>query len=182
MTTKIIFNGKEYASVDEMPAQARQAYEQMMGMFVDRNRNGVPDAFDEAVAAHTAQAGVSMSAINFNGQTYASLDEMPPEARQAFERAMSALNVLGDRNQNGIPDIVESALPPAAGPVPAAPPAQRAERAPIAPTAAPVVSGNVEQGEHSLRLLLVGIGLFVAMGLIALLVAVLVFNQYVGPR
>ena len=29
MNTKIIFNGREYSSADEMPAEVRQLYEQM---------------------------------------------------------------------------------------------------------------------------------------------------------
>jgi hypothetical protein len=42
-----------------------------------------------------------------NGQTYTSLDQLPPEARQALG-AVSGL--LGDANQNGIPDLMESAM------------------------------------------------------------------------
>ena len=39
-----------------------------------------------------------------NGKTYASLDEMPPETRKAYEQAMG---MLRDENQNGMPDILE---------------------------------------------------------------------------
>jgi hypothetical protein len=118
--------------------------------------------------------------IIFNGKEYSSVDEMPPEARQAFEQAMSALsNVLGDRNQNGIPDIVESAQPAAAQPAPAVqPPARPAPAA----SPAPVVSGEVEQGDRNLRLLIVGVVLLALMGLAALVVAALIFNQYVTPQ
>ena len=42
-----------------------------------------------------------------NGQTYSSLDQLPPEARQALG---SVSGLLGDANQNGIPDIAEAAL------------------------------------------------------------------------
>ena len=39
-----------------------------------------------------------------NGQTYNSIDEMPPDVRQKFQDAMSK---LADRDGNGIPDILD---------------------------------------------------------------------------
>lgn len=44
--TKIIFNGREYKSADEMPPEARAAYEQAMSVFTDADRNGIPDIFE----------------------------------------------------------------------------------------------------------------------------------------
>ena len=41
-TTKIIADGKEYNSLDELPPDIRAKYEQAMGS-LDANRNGVPD-------------------------------------------------------------------------------------------------------------------------------------------
>ena len=60
--------------------------------------------------------------IIVDGKTYRSIDEMPPDVRQKYERAMSALtdangnptdafksiDFLGDKNQNGVPDILEN--------------------------------------------------------------------------
>ena len=44
--TKIMFNGHEYSSVDEMPADARAAYEFAMNSVMnDADRDGVPDLF-----------------------------------------------------------------------------------------------------------------------------------------
>ncbi len=40
-----------------------------------------------------------------NGKTYNSIDEMPPDVRAQFETMQ---NVLADRNQNGMPDILEN--------------------------------------------------------------------------
>ncbi len=39
----IIFNGKTYNSLEEMPANERQTYEQIANMLVDKNGNGIPD-------------------------------------------------------------------------------------------------------------------------------------------
>jgi hypothetical protein len=45
--TKIVFNGQEFNSPDEMPEAVRGAYEQAMsGVLTDANRNGIPDLFE----------------------------------------------------------------------------------------------------------------------------------------
>jgi hypothetical protein len=45
--------------------------------------------------------------IVVNNISYNSIEEMPPDVRKAYEQA---LGVLGDKNQNGIPDILEGAM------------------------------------------------------------------------
>jgi hypothetical protein len=182
MATKIVFNGTEYSSVEEMPPDVRQAYEQMMGIFLDKNQNGLPDAWEGMIAAHSDAA---FNAIQFDGLTYTNLDQMPPEARQAYERAMSALNVFGDSNRNGIPDIVEGALnmPAQAAPQPQQPALVSRPIAPSAtPSHAPVISGDVESSDRNLRLLIVGGGIIVLLGVIAVLLAFIVYSQYFAPR
>lgn len=42
--------------------------------------------------------------IVVNGREYASLEEMPPEIRAVYQKAM---DVLADRDANGVPDILE---------------------------------------------------------------------------
>ena len=44
LQSKIVFNGREFSSPDEMPPDVRQAYDQVMsGVLVDANRNNIPD-------------------------------------------------------------------------------------------------------------------------------------------
>jgi hypothetical protein len=43
--------------------------------------------------------------ITVNGRTYNSVGEMPPDVREQFEKAMS---LLADKNNNGIPDALET--------------------------------------------------------------------------
>jgi hypothetical protein len=45
--------------------------------------------------------------IVIDGKTYNSVEEMPPDVRQKYEAAMSALQ---DQNKNGIPDVLEGNL------------------------------------------------------------------------
>jgi hypothetical protein len=41
--------------------------------------------------------------LSINGKEYASVDDMPPEVRELYEKAMSAL----DKDGNGVPDFAE---------------------------------------------------------------------------
>ncbi len=43
--TKLVFNGREYASAEEMPAEVRALYEQVIGK-LDADQNGVPDVLE----------------------------------------------------------------------------------------------------------------------------------------
>jgi Short C-terminal domain len=50
--TGIIFNGKEYPSVEEMPEEVRRTYEQAIsGVLADSDRNGIPDLFERGGAS-----------------------------------------------------------------------------------------------------------------------------------
>ncbi len=50
--TRIIFNGQEYSSPEEMPAEIRRAYEQAMGsVLADADRNDIPDIFEAGGSA-----------------------------------------------------------------------------------------------------------------------------------
>ena len=50
----IIFNGKSYNSLEEMPEKERKAYDQMMDIFADKNGNGIPDFMEGDMVASTS--------------------------------------------------------------------------------------------------------------------------------
>jgi hypothetical protein len=66
--TKIVVNGREYHSLEELPAALRAAYEEAVA-------SGAP-------APQTPR-------IVFNGQAYDTLDAMPAEIRQLYEAALA---------------------------------------------------------------------------------------------
>src|SRR5436305_14698018 len=66
LKTKIKYNGQEYSSVEELPPEARSAYE-------------------KAIAAESATISTK---IVFNGQEYASPEQMPTAERQLYEDAL----------------------------------------------------------------------------------------------
>jgi hypothetical protein len=74
---KFVVNGKEYASVEEMPPELREAYEKAV-------RSGA------GVRIEKPQVRVE-SKIVFNGQEYRSLDAMPGEVRRVYQSVMKSL-------------------------------------------------------------------------------------------
>jgi hypothetical protein len=117
----IVIDGKTYHSVDEMPPDVRQKYEQAMRSLGDANKNRIPDAFEsmnilgdkdkngvpdvlENIVA--SQATVNSMKIIVDGKEFNGIENLPPEARARYEEAMGKL----DANRNGIPDFVEGMI------------------------------------------------------------------------
>jgi len=89
----ISFNGKTYNSLEEMPADQRAAYEQVMVFMKDENNNGIPDMFEGDVIQK--MIGLASTRIIVNGQEVQSVESLSPEARAKFDKAMLKLNQLG---------------------------------------------------------------------------------------
>jgi len=97
MTTRITINGQEYDSPEQMPPDVRKIYDGALAMgaplLADRDGNGVPDVLEGKggirFAAQVAKAFL------VNGVRYASVDEMPPDVRQAYEQAMAKVEAGG---------------------------------------------------------------------------------------
>jgi len=73
LKTKIKYNGQEYSSVEELPPEARSAYE-------------------KAIAAESATISTK---IVFNEREYASPEQMPTAERQLYEDAMKLAHDSG---------------------------------------------------------------------------------------
>jgi len=85
-----------------MPADVRRAYESIMGIMADKNRNGVPDIM-EGLPAGADQAATSMQ-IFFEGRLYSGVNDLPPEARARYEQAMGKL----DKDKDGVIDFLQA--------------------------------------------------------------------------
>lgn len=90
---QIHFNGKTYNDIAEMPATERQAYEQMMDMFMDKNGNGIPDFLEGDMVKNVMS--VYSSQMDVNGKAYNSLDDLPPELRASVDSAFKMLANMG---------------------------------------------------------------------------------------
>lgn len=91
--TAINFNGRTYNSLDEMPANERMAYEQMMQIFVDKNGNGIPDFLEGDMVQNVLKA--HSTNISIGGNMVHSLNDLTPEARESVENAFKMLSQLG---------------------------------------------------------------------------------------
>jgi hypothetical protein len=159
MSAHIIFNGKTYNSIDDMPPEARQAYEKALALLADQDANGVPDFLDGLLNGQAPGEGMEplntfstfSTQIVHNGQTYASVEEMPAEARRDYEQAMAAF----DRDRNGVPDAFEQgefvAGQPSVSLTPAPGPASAPRPMPAPYTPAGVEPDNPEARAGRLR-------------------------------
>jgi hypothetical protein len=78
LKAKILVNGKEYASSEEMPAKIREAYAKAIG--------------DTAVLRSGARLATKLNArIIFNGVEYDSPSEMPVAERRLYQDTLAAL-------------------------------------------------------------------------------------------
>lgn len=57
-TIKVLMDGKEFDSLDDMPPDARAKYEQAMGM-LDANKNGMPDFLEGMIKVQSDATPVS---------------------------------------------------------------------------------------------------------------------------
>lgn len=117
----IVIDGKTYNSVNEMPPDIRQKYEQAMrslgdanknqipdvfetmNIFADKDKDGLPDVLENIASSH---ASVNTMKIIVDGKEFDGLEHLPPEARARYEEAMRKL----DANRNGIPDFAEGMI------------------------------------------------------------------------
>jgi hypothetical protein len=107
--TILSFNGKTYNSLEEMPADQRAAYEQVMAFMKDENHNGIPDMFEGDIV----QKMITMAStrVIVNGQEMQNIESLPPEARAKYDKAMLKLSQLGilPSGAQGLPSQNQSA-------------------------------------------------------------------------
>jgi len=94
----ILFNGKTYNSLEEMPANEKLAYEQIANMLVDKNGNGIPDFLEGDMAKNVMTAFTS--SVIVGGQSYSDMNELPPEIRAKVQGAFEKLSELGIVTKN----------------------------------------------------------------------------------
>lgn len=101
MSTRIVFNDKEYGGVDEMPAEVRRAYEEVVALLADPDRNATDFAPDSS-----GEHKLNITRLRFlhDGKEYSRFEEMPPEVRRQYEETVRR---LGDAERNDIPGMLE---------------------------------------------------------------------------
>jgi len=144
MKSMIIFNGKTYNSVEEMPDAEREAYQHIMTTFVDKNGNGIPDMLEGDMVKNVMQ--IYSTKLGAGGSIQ-KLDELPPEMRQKMESALQKLSQLGILN--GLP-----AAAPLSSPQQSQPIAASTSSTPTDFNSTPIA--QEDQGSAVLKWLLIG--------------------------
>ena len=104
MKKRIIINGIEYGSFEEIPAAVRTSFQQMLSKFADVDLNGIPDIFEDDRIGDFVFSSDSRIVINDN--EYTGLEELPTFVRKAFESVIrTSLNTdpQRPRDQSGEP-------------------------------------------------------------------------------
>lgn len=87
--TKIRVNGQDYASVDDMPPDIRQAYERALATMAGAKHGGLLDMLGKG-ARPNAQAASNAKVI-FNGQEYSSVEQMPANVRHLYQAVIATI-------------------------------------------------------------------------------------------
>lgn len=91
----IVFNGKTYDSIEDMPAYERLAYEQVSQILVDKDGNGIPDLLEGDLVQNVLAARSTGMQVNVNGKVYHTLEDLPPDLRQSVDGAFRMLSKMG---------------------------------------------------------------------------------------
>jgi hypothetical protein len=91
--SSIHFNGKTFSSLEEMPASERMMYDQIMQVFVDADKNGIPDIFEGDIVKNVMKYASTSFVVN--GRSVESLDHLPPEVRSQVAQAFEKMKTLG---------------------------------------------------------------------------------------
>ncbi len=153
----IIFNGKTYNSIDEMPPEARQAYEQVAHMLVDKNGNGIPDFLEGDMVKNIVSAFTG--SVNFNGHTFNHMNDLPPEVQAQVQGAFAKLSELGIvADKNNAPMMQVNSAQMGSDPMPVSKPFVSREYNPAI---------QEDKGPSFMVWVAVGLGLLVCLGIAA---------------
>lgn len=99
---QIRFNGKTYNDLAEMPATEREAYDQLMAIFKDEDRDGTPDIFQGDVVGNLIEIVKKTSG---DPEKAAALEQISPAMRARISKGVAKLYELG--LISGAPDLSE---------------------------------------------------------------------------
>ncbi|RIH84847.1 hypothetical protein Mterra_01856 [Calidithermus terrae] len=118
MSRKIVYNGVEYSSPEEMPPEAQQAYRRMMDLLGDAGGAGTPDLLEGVLeGAHPVGIRSVERSYVINGQRYDSLEAVPPERRAQLEDALAeAERALGEEAAAPLHGFMAQGQAPGAAP------------------------------------------------------------------
>ncbi len=109
----ITINGKVYTNPEDIPPDLQEAYQKALEVLHDSDGNGVPDFLEGKplvnISGTSGDLDVEVDTRFIVGDNvFTRLDELPPEARMKYERAMQQVaKILPDMDGDGIPDLLD---------------------------------------------------------------------------
>ena len=91
MSLKIVFNGKEYDSVDAMPPDVRKEYEVALETLRKSGGEEILSVLQRDMGVSGTHIKATYREIVVNGKKYDSVEAMSPDVRRAYEQAMARL-------------------------------------------------------------------------------------------
>ncbi len=112
MSLKIVFNGKEYDSVDAMPPDVRKDYEVALESLKQSGGTEILSLLQRDMGVTGARIKATVREIVVNGTKYDSVDAMPPDVRRTYEQAMARLAPSGAAAQPPVVSAARAVRPP----------------------------------------------------------------------
>src|SRR5213076_1879507 len=89
VSLKIVFNGKEYDSVDAMPPDVRKEYEVALETLRKSGGEEILSVLQRDMGVTGTHIKATFREIVVDGKKYASVEAMPPDVRRTYEQAMA---------------------------------------------------------------------------------------------
>lgn len=115
MSLKIVFNGKEYDSVDAMPPDVRKEYEVALETLRKSGGEEILSVLQRDMGVSGTHIKATYREIVVNGKKYDSVDAMPPDVRRTYEQAMARLPTSGAAVRPPVTSTPRAIRPPPIG-------------------------------------------------------------------
>jgi len=89
VSLKIVFNGKQYDSVDAMPPDVRKEYDVALETLRKSGGEEILSVLQRDMGVTGTHIKATFREIVVNGKKYDRVDAMPPDVRRAYEQAMA---------------------------------------------------------------------------------------------
>jgi len=115
VSLKIVFNGKQYDSVDAMPPDVRKEYEVALETLRKSGGEEILSVLQRDMGVTGTHIKATFREIVVNGKKYDSVDAMPPDVRRTYEQAMARVAPSGAAVRPPVTAAARSIRPPPIG-------------------------------------------------------------------
>jgi len=115
VSLKIVFNGKQYDSVDAMPPDVRKEYEVALETLRKSGGEEILSVLQRDMGVTGTHIKATVREIVVNGTKYDSVDAMPPDVRRTYEQAMARVAPSGAAVRPSVAPVARAIRPPPSG-------------------------------------------------------------------